>query len=512
MGMNENTGISSESFGLYAYLKYRENPFSRYSAEEEKDYIGKIFYEARYYKSLYNELRSNNSRFIFGGRGSGKSALIFKLKDDLGKSKIFPIIIDEFNGIPYSDNKINILTLFINELIKNFVAFLAQSKSNLNKLNKIEKEKLSFFIEEFFETISKTEFEKAVDKVSNFKKKNLQRRIANLLFNKPFNYILSTSVEVISDVVKSSLGLSQSDKSKFYKSYIPEFKEIQVNSKKTEDTKADYSYKSLKVILNDLCYLIKKSGFNGVTILIDKIDEYHELSGNKEKIITFYESWLKDNNLLMADNYSLGITIWNQIKHPLNKRGVRFDKIKLIDITWDQDDLIKILQKRLDYFSQLGVAVMHNLFDDIGALDRILILANNSPRDLIRIISTIYDEQQNLNFKAKSLSRLSVERGIARFIINYDYDSFFPIDQNIKFELGELLNYLSKIEDIEFNYNYLNNKLKMSEENIDLIISIWEKYELVKKEVNRETGVKLIKVIDPKIRYIILRKMRNIFE
>ena len=94
---------------LYDYLGFKENPFSRFSAEEEVDYLPDIYLQANYYQTLLSALAKEHSRFILGERGSGKSALVIKLKSDLKEQNVFSIIIDDFDEIPLSDNKKQLL-------------------------------------------------------------------------------------------------------------------------------------------------------------------------------------------------------------------------------------------------------------------------------------------------------------------------------------------------------------------------------------------------------------------
>lgn len=45
---------------LYINLGFNENPFSKYSAEEEKTYLGSIYETPRYYSTLLSEISEGN--------------------------------------------------------------------------------------------------------------------------------------------------------------------------------------------------------------------------------------------------------------------------------------------------------------------------------------------------------------------------------------------------------------------------------------------------------------------
>lgn len=85
---------------LYQSMGFNENPFNKYSAEEELKYLSEMYQKPTYYESLLSEISEGNSRYLLGERGIGKSALMYYLISDLKKKQIFAILIDEFDGIP----------------------------------------------------------------------------------------------------------------------------------------------------------------------------------------------------------------------------------------------------------------------------------------------------------------------------------------------------------------------------------------------------------------------------
>lgn len=74
---------------LYLSLGFKEHPFARFSVEEEKQYLRQIFVVPKYYSTIVSDIKSRASRFVFGARGAGKSALILKIIDDSPKMRFF---------------------------------------------------------------------------------------------------------------------------------------------------------------------------------------------------------------------------------------------------------------------------------------------------------------------------------------------------------------------------------------------------------------------------------------
>src|SRR5690606_6374269 len=168
---------------LYERLKFKKNPFSTFSAEEERKFLDDVFIYPNNYNSLRSDIIENRSRFIIGARGIGKTALIYKLKSELEQNNVFAVLIDDFEGIPTKNNKRQFLKLMITESIKLFCATISKNPSLLKNLDKKDKEKLSFIIAEFFRSLSIREYEEYYNKATKFKSRNFIRNIYNKLFH-----------------------------------------------------------------------------------------------------------------------------------------------------------------------------------------------------------------------------------------------------------------------------------------------------------------------------------------
>ena len=77
-----------------------DNPFARFSAEEEED-LRSIFLKPRYYDALKSNARQGNSRILVGQRGLGKSATIHMLFEDLKANGTLPLLITRYEKISF---------------------------------------------------------------------------------------------------------------------------------------------------------------------------------------------------------------------------------------------------------------------------------------------------------------------------------------------------------------------------------------------------------------------------
>lgn len=488
---------------LYKQLGFRNHPFSKFSAEEETEYLGEIFLQPRYFNSLLSDLKSGASRFILGERGSGKSALIYELSKTLSNDNVFSIIIDTYDGIPLANNDKNILHLVIKSLLKSYIASIFKNKLLLKNLSKQDKEKLSLIVRDFFTSISKREFENAFNKVNKYKTRNIFRNIYNKLFNKPINWALSIGLELSSDFVSKTLNLPKLPADNFYKNYLPEI-ELEKLPERQKENLIVSNYHLLKDILVELIQIIQNSGYSSTVVFLDKIDEFKLLDGKINKIVDFTEQVLKDTNLLYFNNLSIVFSIWTEVKIELNAKGVRFDKFKPIDINWTDTDIRDILQKRIDYFLMSASHNVNSLITDTNDLNSIIELSYKSPRDMIRLFSTLFDEQAIKNPRSTFIENEVIEQAKINFCKSYDYYSVFPSKRGTKEDIISIVNRLLRVGRINFRTTDLVNEFKFSQQSAISYIKIYKDYGLVKDEDNiAGGGPKDFEIVDPKIIYLI---------
>jgi hypothetical protein len=491
---------------LYKSLGFNENPFSRYSAEEEKEYLSKIYFKPKYFGSIYTDVKGGNSRFIVGSRGSGKTALILRLKEELDKNNVFTILFDEYEDIPESKNEKVFIIRVIESIITDYCVAISQYPRLLKKLNTYEKEKLAFFIENFFKSLSRREYENRVNKVSDYKSKNFFKNIWNKLFNKPINFMISGGVEILSDTISKSFGLPKVDSGDFFKNYLPSIETYNPASKiKLESL----DYKSLKGVFNDLCNIVTKSGYENVCIFFDKIDENRRLEGSIEKIALFVKDIVQDTNLLLNNNFSLVFSIWDEVRSELNSNGVRFDKIKPIEVSWMEEDIQQILNKRLLHFSNNQVR-SDNIIDDLSDIKRITQLANKSPRDLIHVLSSIYNEQDLADNNSNSLTSPNIRKGMLTFCKNYDFYSLFPTKRGTKGDVIRNINRLLRVGKAVIKTNDFVNTFKVRTQTANSYIKIVQDFGFVERLTEMDGNAPLYGIKDPKIKHLIERGVAEI--
>jgi len=489
---------------LYENMSFIENPFSRFSAEEEKDYLHKIFVQPKYYPTISSDIKSGASRFIFGERGVGKSALVLNLIEDFSEKQVFSILIDDYEGIELTDNGKTFLIFTLRKMVTSFGAFLCKNKQCLKSLDKEEKEKLTIFINIFFETLSKKQFTDLYNKTTHIKSVNMLKKFFNYFLLKPTNTILSGCSELIGHTISRALGLPEQQQlnPSIYKEYITELKDTEYLEKIDPN---NLEYRVVKSMLLELSLIIKKCGFKGNVVIYDKIDEYPSLGTQISSIANFTKDLILDTSLLLNSNISLVFSFWNKIRDPLTDLGVRYDKLKPVDITWTDAELEKIIGDRLSYFSNKKITSLKQIIPE-KYMDTVLQLANCSPRHLIILLSKIYDEQGNIDNTNRKFSNEAVEKGLSNFSKTFDFGTYYAGTslEAIRKTVNEIL----KVNKIEFETKDLIATFKISSQAANNKIKIMRGYGLI-EEIPAGTRAKKYRIVEPRIVYIIDNNLKE---
>lgn len=493
---------------LYSNLGFTQHPFSKFSAEEETQYLTEVYVKPRYFDSLLSDLKVGSSRFILGERGSGKSALIFELHKDLIEGKYLSVIIDNYDSIPLENNDRHLLHLIIKSILKSYIAALFKNKGLLKNLNKTDKEKLAIIVRDFFTSISRRDFEEVYDRVTKYKTRNFFRSAINF-FSKPINWAISVGLELSSDFVCKSLNLPKPPSDNFYKNYIPNLNLETIPPKEKEEALLT-NYNLLKDILLELNDIVIKSGFKSTVVFLDKIDEFKLLDGKINKIVDFTQQVLKDTNLLYFQKISIVFSIWTEVKIELNARGVRFDKFKPIDINWTSKDIKSILEKRLNYFSEKRPFSITKLLESPQEVNSLIELSNNSPRDLIRLFSVVYDEQAMESPESHIICGNVIPIAKTKFCKTYDYYSIFPSKRGSKEDIISICNKILRIGRSRFRSTDLVNEFKFSQQSANGYIKIYKDFGLIKDSDEVSAGPKDYYVVDPKLIHLINSSVKSL--
>lgn len=484
---------------LYVNLGFKKNPFSKFSAEEEQIYLKEIYEIPRYYQTLLEEIAEGNSRYLLGERGVGKSALMFYLIEDLKQKGVYSVLIDQYDGIPSKNNGPEFLFLVEQHVVTNLGIELMYDKTRIRKLKKEDREKLAFLINVFFKNITKNKVKELYEEVSKTKKKNGLKRFLNAFLIKPINIVLSGASNVLGSTVSKALGLPVIDNNVVYLQFISEL---------TEDCRSkDYqemTYKDIKEILRETAVIIEKLGYKKLIIFFDKIDEYTNLKSQIDTIVEFIAPITTDTSLIYSPEFGFEFLLWNKLKEKMKEKQVRFDKSRPIDISWDKAEMKKMLIKRLEYFA-VNKSKVNEVLGDERQLDRIIDMANGSPRQLTMLLARVYEEQSKINTSVKSFSEEAVKLGMHSFSQTFEYELFFP-----GMAIKDVVNRILKVGKTKFTINDLASATKKSPQTASNWIRVMKNVGFVEELEGDNGKMKVYSVIDPKIIYMIENKLNYV--
>jgi hypothetical protein len=487
-------------------LGFSRNPFSKFSAEEEIEFHNEIFYEPTFYQTLLDDLKSGTSRFILGQRGHGKSSIIHKLKTDLEKEQVLTIIIDRFDEISLTDNKIELLNLILQEFVTKYVLFLDKNKVYLKKLNKEDKEALCLLIKLFFQPLTKTEYETRFDNIKSIKTKNWFINLYNKVV-KPTNSIIGAGILITSKLIADSLKLNNFETNTAYTEYLSEMDNMNISAS-LQEQELKKSKRHLKELLNRLNSITKKTYYKSSVVLFDKVDEFQELNQEISKIASFTEDILTDTELLLQNDIAIAFSLWSEVKPILSKK-VRFDKFKEIDISWRKSDMEPLIDKRILHFSG-NTRSFSSLFSIIADKENVINISNKSPRDLISCLSDIYDYQTS-NSSSTNFETESVSKGLIKFANRYDYLSMYPSRTGKNKDVISMINLILRTRKINITILDLNTtfnqKTKWSTGKLESMV----KYKLVTEDSKLgPNNEKIYNVLDPKLMHLIKRGITSL--
>ena len=477
-------------------------PFEKLSAEEEKNYLKDIFYKQQYYDPLLNTVEEGVSRFILGQRGQGKSATILHLLEDLKNRHILPILIDRYSGFPEKDNENYFLHEIIQSLTTKISEHINHNRKDFKKLSDKQKQQIRFFIEVLYDPICSRESISESESIKSKEKKNIYKKRFNKYVLGWLNSILSACVSCIKDsITKYGYDI---DFTPVAKDYISGF-EIDSFEKLSRNEIVLWDKNKLLDVIENLRNIAIKLGYKSIAIMFDKIDETDFMT-DVTKIATFMHDILADTQLLYTEKIAIIVSIWSDVKQELINAGIRFDKFKEVDIRWKNEELEKLINKRLLHFSKDkdNAVSLDSLVPNTIEKNKILELADHSPRSLLNLLGCIlYEEQQDPGIQIISFSEEALRKGYKTYCIKFDYTSAQSsrIGQN---DLYNWINRLLQFRKINFTLDEYKDVFAKNQKTGKKHIETMTKFHLIKNaSIPDEKGNPIYEIEDPRIRYLI---------
>lgn len=477
---------------------FNKDPFAQHNAEEELRFIDEIFYEPAYYRGLKDTILNNGSRFLLGQRGDGKSIVIHKLLNDLTKeNKALVMLITRFDNIPLSNNEQFLLYKIAQKMTIEIAKHLFLDKKKRRNIEDYLLNRYSLYIQCFYDIDFANEFLEKAKEIKKINQKNFFKRLYNKRILGIANSLLNTSINVLTAIAKDGFAPLDAIKMEF-------LSEMQLNDIKmipfkeaTSLTKENY----IKIIY-DLSQIGKAIGLGSVVVLFDKLDEFQELQGDISITASFCREILTDTDLLLDSNIAVVFSLWSELKREASILGARFDKFGEISVTLEDDEIIKMLDKRLLYFAKdkTNPPTFASLITIETQRADILYVSARSPRTLIRLLGVIYNKQQDRD--VNSFSPDIINKGLLLYCKTFDFLSLHPHAKNRQ-DLTQWINKLLKVGKPKFTISELQKALGLRGKTVYSYIKTLIEYDLIRDTgIADENGSPIYAVIEPRIVYL----------
>ena len=434
------------------------------------------------------------------------------LFEDLKANGTLPLLITRYEGIPLNNNKGYFLYKIVQALTKKLAEHLYRNRKVVKLLSKEQRGHLSYLVEMFYDEEIADDYLKQAHVIKAKKRNNWFRRLFNSNL-KLINGVVNGAIKITSSVVRQSMGLPESDEATTNTAIFEEIPINEINSlsmKEVVDKGNDKLLSMLKLLVNIAISL----RYESIVVLFDKIDEFAEINADITKVAEFTLQILTDTDLLYTNKLSIVFSLWSEVKRTLNNRGVRFDKFQDIDISWRDEELENIIDKRLYYYSlnKTVPVTLKSLIPFDNDRKTILSLAGGSPRALISLMSRLYDEEMGnnaVNSDVISFSSTTISKGLVEFCRRFDYESLQP----------------SKVSDKNNYYNWLNKVLLMKKPYFTIseicsvfnlkittartYISQMEKLGIISPDASGGDDT-IYRTVDPRICYLMSRGISNL--
>ncbi|MCW3080501.1 ATP-binding protein [Segetibacter sp.] len=487
---------------FYQSFNLTEFPFNTFTTEHEVSIAKKIFISQGEYDPIIDAFKAGRNVIILGERGSGKTAILEDFKRHLLDKKRLFTIIHDYSTLKNPPASTEIYKILISFFLVELFSKISKRSYKLCVLNKEQKVLLSYLLSEFLPNYSKNLLK---DKISNIQIP-VYTRAANWLYNKargPLNLTGTVAKNIAYQyLIKHYSFLPTIENENQIQQFFPELK-LNVDS---DFFTQDISFRLLKKVGE----ISNKLGYPKPVIFLDRLDEDQRFENDADIISDFISPFLTDGNLLSIEEFQLVFFVWSTPFRFIEDL-VRTQKYYCPSLRWSKSDLEKLLNKRLEVYSDYQVTDYKKLFaSDVSnlSIDSIFQLANANPRDLIHLFKTLFEEQYNINPSVTCISEETITASLNKFVVNFNYYEYYPRKSNARANSMDIYSYsahLLKLENEEFTKNQLNERAGTGSSTNNYVASM-EKIGLI-ENIRQDRGIAIYKIKDAKIVYSLKNKL-----
>lgn len=433
---------------LYENLGFSDHPFAHTNADEEP-FLEQYFVPPPYFDGVIGDPIHPTPSVVLAPRGAGKSAQRRQLEKWAEKNKVLAITYDRFEfsaGQSISDISLSYhIRNIITRILISYLSFLSENPDLLCKLSRDEKRLVSIFAHSYLGELNGLELQGILKELKSLPEK--------------FRQFWSEHVGILDSVLKVLLknyGLETID--------LPQLKQ--------EEKKLAETYKhQLEMILK----LVRQLGFESIYVLLDKADESEKTGNRADDTYRLIQPLLTDLELLSLKGFGFKFFVWDQIISYF-RADARPDRVAQYTLEWSRETLEAVLGKRLYAFSCHNINSFSSIMSSNPGypVDTVIcLLANRSPRNVIRLCEKIFAAQAEIDNSVGKISVQAFEHGIDSYCAQVSEELYgVEVCKDLQRSGREL-----------FTINYLaNDVFKTTHENTSRNkVNAWQKMGLVKQ-------------------------------
>ena len=375
---------------LFHQLGFSGHPFAKTNADEEPN-LGDYFVPPVYFDAIVGDPNSPSSSVILAPRGAGKTAQRRMVEDKSGELRIVAVTYDrfEFSGT----DRVDEITLqyhlrnVITRVLVGILSYASKYPDVIKNLNKAERKEVGLFIQTYLGELTGEEMQELLKELRSIPETIKKVWLENVAFLEPVvNYLL--------------------------KAY--DLESIDLPDIKQEEKRLSATY---KYQLESLLTYGKKIGFKSIYVLIDKVDETEHTGNNAQNTYSLIRPLIRDLELLGLEGYAFKFFLWDKIEE-FYRRDARPDRVPQYKLKWSRQELREVLSARLKAFSDGRISSIQQLLTSPPGFDvddAICVMANGSPRNMIRICERILTAQSARDTNSQTIDLQSVDSGILEF-------------------------------------------------------------------------------------------------
>jgi len=372
-------------------LSFAENPFQFTNADEE-EHLQSYFVPPPYFMSVWGDPDFPKSQVVFAPRGGGKTAQRRMIEYQAETADVFVITYDRFEKL----GEMKLESLSVDYHLRNIIAiallgFLLEYHERgmqAPAFSVREREHIDLACHHYLSSLTRFEALEALNSLKTLSAKAKQ--------------FLRDWSGPVSSLFSAALA-----------------------AKGIPHPKIDFAHGSnqetfsgpLKAHLEVVRDLILSVGFKSIYILIDKVDETAETGNDAAASFNLVKPLLRDLELLQMKGVAFKFFLWDMLL-PRYKAYARPDRLEQFELSWNEADLHKMLSRRLAAFSNgkvLDLSVLTNAAFAKPLQYLVILFAEGSPRDMIRICQEILAEQLQINPDSTVIEFDAIVQGISKF-------------------------------------------------------------------------------------------------